>query len=681
MWRVSHKTLNLGILAHVDAGKTTLTERLLFDSGVIGQLGAVDAGTTQTDSLPLERLRGITIRSAVASFPIGDVAVNLIDTPGHPDFIAEVDRVLTVLDGVVLVISAVESVQAQTRILMRSLQRLGIPALLFVNKIDRPGASPDRVLRDIARRLKVTAFAMGDVAGAGTRGARVTVPGPDDAGFTAGLAELLAGNDDRLLAAYVHNEAGIRYGQLRSELAAQTRRGQVHPVFFGSAITGAGIAPLTAGIASLLPASGGDPSGPLSGRIFKIERGGRAEKIAYVRMFSGTVHVRDRLRFSPSSPSSPGAAEGRGGVSGAGGPSSKVTAVAVFERGPAVPRQAVSAGQIGKLWGLAGAQVGDRIGDPARDRAGDPAGETANGAGLQFPPPTLESAVVPCDPRDGNRLRVALGQLAEQDPLINLRQDDERKEIYVSLYGAVQKEVIQSTLADDFGVAATFRETTMICIERPAGAAGALEVLQSDDHPYSATVGLHVEPGPAGSGLQFRLDVDPRLVPLYIYKTASHFTDAMTQYVRQALERGLHGWQVTDCAVTMNKCGYYVGDGPAKQILPTPRTTAADFRKLTPLVLAEALRQAGTVVCQPMARARLELPAASLGDVQSALARLGAPTEIPRLDAEQAVITALLPSAQVRGLQEQLPGLTGGEGVADVSFGGYQPVHGSFPTR
>ena len=167
MWRVSHKTLNLGILAHVDAGKTTLTERLLFDSGVIGQLGSVDAGTTQTDSLPLERLRGITIRSAVASFPIGDVAVNLIDTPGHPDFIAEVDRVLTVLDGAVLVISAVESVQAQTRILMRSLQRLGIPALLFVNKIDRPGASPERVLRDIARRLKVAAFAMGGVASAG----------------------------------------------------------------------------------------------------------------------------------------------------------------------------------------------------------------------------------------------------------------------------------------------------------------------------------------------------------------------------------------------------------------------------------------------------------------------------------------------------------------------------------
>jgi ribosomal protection tetracycline resistance protein len=562
-----------------------------------------------------------------------------------------VDRVLNVLDGVVLVISAVEGVQAQTRILMRSLQRLEIPALLFVNKIDRTGASPERALRDIASRLKVAVFAMDGVTGAGTRGARVTVPGADDAAFAAGLTELLAEHSDGLLATYVDNEAGVPYDQLRAELAGQTRRGQVYPVFFGSAITGAGVAPLTAGVAELLPASDGDPDGPLSGRIFKIERGGSAEKVAYVRMFSGTVHVRDRLRFGP-------------------GLDDKVTALAVFDRGPAVPRQAVSAGQIGKLWGLAGARIGDRIGDLADTDAGH-----------QFPPPTLESAVVPRDPRDRNRLRVALGQLTEQDPLINLRQDDERQEIYVSLYGAVQKEVIQDTLADDFGVAATFRETTMIYIERPLGRASALEALQSDRHPYSATVGLIVEPGPAGSGVRFRLDFDPRLIPLYIYKTAGHFTDAMTQYIRHALEKGLYGWQVTDCVVTMNECGYYVGDGPTKRVLPTPRTTAADFRKLTPLVLREALRQAGTVVCQPMARVRLELPAPRMGDVLSALARLGAATEMPLLDAEQSVVTAMLPSAQVRSLQEQLPGLTGGEGVLDAGFGGYEPVHGSFPAR
>jgi ribosomal protection tetracycline resistance protein len=645
---VSRKTLNLGILAHVDAGKTTLTERLLYDSGVIDQLGAVDAGTTQTDSLPLERQRGITIKSAVTSFPIGDVAVNLIDTPGHPDFIAEVDRVLNVLDGVVLVISAVEGVQAQTRILMRSLQRLRIPALLFVNKVDRPGADPDAVLRDVSRRLKVTAFATAYATSTGTRGATVAAFGAGDGEFTAGLTELLAAHDDGLLATYVQNEAAVSYERLRVELATQTRRGLVYPVFFGSAITGAGIAELTAGIAELLPASDGDPDGPPSGTIFKIERGTSAEKIAYVRMFSGTVHVRDRLPFGP-------------------GHDDKVTAVAVFERGPAVQRPAVSAGQIGKLWGLADARIGDRI------------GRADNGVGLQFAPPTLESAVVACDRRDSGRLRVALGQLAEQDPLINVRQDDERQEIYVSLYGAVQKEVIQSTLADDFNVAAAFREVTMIYVERPLGSGSALEILQSDSHPYSATVGLRVEPGPVDSGVRFQLDFDPRLVPLYIYKTAGHFIDAMTQYILRAFERGLHGWQVTDCVVTMNECNYYIGDGPTKRVLPTPRTTAADFRKLTPVVLMDALRRSGTVVCQPMARVHLELPAAKVGDVLSALARLGAATQMPRIDAELAVVTAMLPSAQVRGLQEQLPGLTGGEGVLDASFGGYEPIHGSGP--
>jgi ribosomal protection tetracycline resistance protein len=651
MWRVSRKTLNLGILAHVDAGKTTLTERLLFTSGVIGQPGSVDAGTTLTDSLPLERQRGITIKSAVASFPIGDLDVNLIDTPGHPDFIAEVDRVLSVLDGVVLVVSAVEGVQPQTRILMRSLERLRIPALLFVNKIDRVGARPDGVLDEISRRLNVAVVAMGRVEAAGSRDARFITSGEDEAGFAASLAELLAERDDGLLAAYMRDDAGVAYDRLRAVLAVQTRQAQVHPVFFGSAITGAGVEQLMAGIAELLPASAGDEDGPVSGRIFKIERGRNAEKIAYVRMFSGTVRIRDRLRFGAEM-------EGR------------VTAVAVFERGPAVRRPSVKAGQIGKLWGLAGARIGDPIGEPAR---GD--------VGRQFPPPTLESAVVPNDPGDRQRLRAALGQLAEQDPLISLRQDDERQEIYVSLYGEVQKEVIGSVLADDFGLAVTFRETTTIYVERPAGAASALDVLQSDAHPYSATVGLHVEPGPPGSGIEFRLDVDPRVLPLYIYKTAASFIDAMTQYIEHALEQGLHGWQVTDCIVTMNECGYYIGDGPSKRVLPTPRTTAADYRKLTPLVLRRALKQAGTVVCEPMASVRVELPAARTGAVLSRLARLGADVETPLPHGDLSIVLTTLPSAKVRSLQEQLPGLTSGEGVLEAGFGGYRPVRGRVPSR
>src|SRR6266568_7775684 len=174
------RTLNFGILAHVDAGKTTLTERLLYAAGVIDEIGSVDDGTTQTDSLPLERQRGITIKSAVVSFAIGDVTVNLIDTPGHPDFIAEVERALSVLDGAVLVISAVEGVQPQTRILVRALRRLRVPTLMFVNKIDRRGADCERVVRTISDRLS-SAIVVGE----------------------SRLTEVLAEHDDTVLAAFV----------------------------------------------------------------------------------------------------------------------------------------------------------------------------------------------------------------------------------------------------------------------------------------------------------------------------------------------------------------------------------------------------------------------------------------------------------------------------------------------
>src|SRR5256714_2742448 len=174
------RTLNLGILAHVDAGKTTLTERLLYAAGVIGEIGRVDDGTTQTDSLALEQQRGITIKSAVVSFAIDDVVVNLIDTPGHPDFIAEVERVLYVLDGAVLVVSAVEGVQPQTRILMRALRRLRVPTLLFVNKLDRLGADAERTLRGVEEWLTPAAVPMGAPGGLETRGASFTPYGPPD---------------------------------------------------------------------------------------------------------------------------------------------------------------------------------------------------------------------------------------------------------------------------------------------------------------------------------------------------------------------------------------------------------------------------------------------------------------------------------------------------------------------
>jgi len=501
----------------------------------------------------------------------------------------------------------------------------------------------------ISERLTTAVVPMGTAHALGTRAASFTLSRAEDPAFRARLAEVLAERDERIMAAYVEDESDVPYHLLRDALAVQTRRALVHPVFFGSAVTGAGVEPLMTGITELLPASAGDPDGPVSGTVFKIERGASGEKIAYVRMFSGTIHTRDRLRFGRSL-------------------EAKVTAITVFERGPAVQRPSVSAGAVAKLWGLLEIQIGDRIGQMRT-------GPTHH----QFAPPTLETVVVPRSSADKGRLRVALAQLAEQDPLINVRQDDTRQEISVSLYGEVQKEVIQATLANEFGLDVTFRETTPISIERPIGTGEAIELLRAESNPFLATIGLRIDPAPNGTGIDFRLQVDPRTVPLYLYKTLESFTERMGQYVRQTLREGLFGWQVTDCIVTMTTCTYSVPDGPPSR--RGPLSTAADFRKLTPLVLVQALERAGTVVCEPILRVSLEIPTSTIGAVMAAAARLGAAVETPSPQGELSTIETVLPAARAQDLQRQLPGLTGGEGVLDPSFAGYQPVSGTAPTR
>ncbi|MER7575391.1 translation factor GTPase family protein [Streptomyces sp. NPDC126514] len=630
--------LNLGILAHVDAGKTSLTERLLHAAGVTDEIGSVDAGTTRTDTLALERRRGITIKSAVVSFPVDDVTVNLIDTPGHPDFIAEVERVLGVLDGAVLVVSAVEGVQAQTRVLMRTLRRLRIPTLIFVNKIDRRGARERELLRALTRRLGVAVAPMGRAAGLGTRAA----------GFTPGLGpsalDALADHDDDLLTAYVEDTVGD--DRLRAALLDQTRQSLVHPVYFGSAVTGAGVDALISGIKELLPPAEGDPRGPVSGTVFKVERGPAGEKVAYARMFSGTLRVRRAVQF--------GAARREG----------KVTAAGVFEHGGEVRRDEVPAGRIAKLWGLADIRIGDALGRP----------RTAESH--FFAPPTLETVVVPAPGTDPGALHVALTQLAEQDPLIGRRHDEMRRETSVSLYGEVQKEVVQATLADDYGLEVTFRETTPLCIERPVGPGTAVEFNKKDANPFLATVGLRVDPAPPGTGVTFALEVELGSMPYAFFK-------AVEDTVRETLGQGLHGWRIPDCAVTMTHCGYSPRQSHAHQGFDkSMSSTGYDFRGLTPLVLIEALRRAGTRVYEPMHRFRIEAPADTLGALLPVLAALGAVSGSTETRGAACVLEGAVPAARVHELEQRLPGLTRGEGELESAFDHYAPVtRGMVPER
>ena len=634
--------LNLGILAHVDAGKTSLTERLLHVAGVIDEVGSVDRGDTQTDTLDLERRRGITIRSAVVSFTVGDVAVNLIDTPGHPDFIAEVERALGVLDGAVLVVSAVEGVQPQTRVLMRALQRLGVPTLIFVNKIDRAGAGGERVLREMAAKLSPAVVALGRATRLGTREAGFAPYDRDDRRLTARLLEVLAEHDDALLAAWLGEAPAPSPDALHRTLAEHCGRATVYPVLFGSARTGAGVEALRAAIADLLPSERTRSDGPAAGTVFKIERGAGGEKLAYVRMRSGAIHTRERIPID--------------------GAEEKVTAIEVFDRGGAVARPLVAAGQIARLRGLSTARIGDLIG---------PGAQPPNGR-AQFAPPTLEAVVVPRRPEDRRALRVALGRLAEEDPLIGLRRVDD--ELAVSLYGEVQKEVIEATLAEDFGVEVAFAPSTTICIERPVGTGHAAEIIDTDGNPFLATVGLRVEPA-AGEQVTFGLEVELGSMPL------SYFA-AVEETVRETLEQGLYGWRVTGCAVTMTHSGYWAKHSQGHAAFDKSiSSTARDFRQLTPLVLMRALRHAGTTVHEPAHRFRIEAPDDALSPLLVLVARLGAVPDAPALDGEQCTIEGEIPAAAVDELRRRVPALTRGEGVLESAFHAWRPVRGAPPLR
>jgi ribosomal protection tetracycline resistance protein len=619
------RTLNLGILAHVDAGKTTLTERLLYLAGAIDHVGTVDAGTTQTDSLELERERGITIRSTVAAFVRGDTTVNVIDTPGHPDFIAEVERVLSVLDGAVLVLSAVEGVQPQTTVLMRALQRLGVPTILFVNKTDRAGADVSRVLAAVRERLTPYAVEVG----------------------AADLLDVLTERDERLLAEYVVDQERVDDFRLRRSLAEQTKRARVFPVFRGAAALGSGVEDLMDALVELLAPPPTKDGGPLMGRVFKVERGGAGEKVAYLRLFKGSLALRDRVTFG-------------------GAPPEKVVEIAAYRDGGWVLAERVGAGEIARVRG------------PVRLRVGDVAGQGAGEDARHFPPPTLEAVVAARDPAQGHLLRAALVQLADQDPLIGVRHDDLGR-LSVLLYGRVQQEVIAETLARDYGVAVAFEDATVVHIERPRRAGEALELLNTASNPHHATIGLRIDPAPPGSGLRFRADVPAQDVPLYLYKTHDAFRRVIERHVRAALTAGLRGWQVTDCLVTLTRIGYSSADGPPSTRGPLP--AVVDYRRLTPVVARQALRNAGTVVCEPMVSVRIDAPTTTAGALQKELGRLGASTAGAWSTESFTTLQVRMAAARYHELQRQLPDLTGGEGVAEPKPAGYQPVRGRPPAR
>ncbi|ANS69909.1 tetracycline resistance protein [Streptomyces lincolnensis] len=603
-------TLNIGILAHVDAGKTSLTERLLFDHGAIDRLGSVDTGDTRTDDGTIERQRGITIRSAVAAFTVGDTQINLIDTPGHSDFIAEVERALEVLDGTVLLLSAVEGVQAQTRVLMRTLRRLRLPTLVFVNKIDRAGARADALLTDMRRRLTPHLTAVTGVTGIGTHGARV-LPLP----LGSRTAEALADVDPEILTALVDGPEPTPDELLRS-LAARTADGSFHPVFLGSALGGQGVPELVDGITRLIPAAPATPATEPRGTVFAVLPGPGGERTAYLRLYDGEVTRRQPLTFRRR--------EADGRTTEVGG---RVTRLDVVGR-----PEPLTAGNIAVVTGLPGIRVGDRLGE-LTDRA------------PQFAPPTLQTLARARRPGQAAALRAALLTLADQDPLLHARPAASGATALL-LYGEVQMEVLAATLTQDFGIEAEFEPGRVRFLERPAGVGEAWEEMPWHDRTrYWATIGLRVEPGPRGSGGVFAYETELGALP-------RAFHQAVEETVHTTMAAGPNGTPVTDYRVTLVRSGFCA-----------PISTAADFRGLTPIVLRRALERAGTRLYEPYHAFETEVPLDALAPVTAHLASVGAEFTGTSGGSTAWLITGELAARRVREVELRLPGLTHGEGV------------------
>ena len=598
---------NLGVVAHVDAGKTTLTEQMLFLSGGIRALGSVDKGTSHTDWMDVERERGISVRAAATTFAWRAVAINLIDTPGHVDFSAEVERSLRVLDGAILVLSAVEGIQAQTTVLWKALRTMGIPTLVFINKTDRMGANPERVLDDVQRQFSPMALAFPEGGG----------PALD-----AGLMERLAEHDELLLEAWVEGRE-LAPDLLRARIAGLVGAGALFPVFTGSAIRGLGMERLLDAVVDYLPAPGGDPEGPVSGLVFKLEHDKTMGRIAFVRLFNGTVRNRDSLANATQ------------------GTQEKITQIRRIYAHRHEDSGELAAGDIASVCGLQ-ARVGDILGDPG-----------AVPGICQLAVPLLTVQAFAAQEADFPRLVAALKELADEDPMLELQWLREERELHVRIMGVIQMEVLASLLRSRFGLEATFGNPSVIYRETPTRA-GEGYIEYTMPKPCWAVLRFAIEPGERGSGLHYASTVRDDDM-LYRYQNQVQKT------LPEALKQGLLGWEVTDLRITLVAGQHHL-----------VHTHPLDFAVATPMGIMNGLEATGTTLLEPMLECTISVPAALGNRVIGDILQMRGTFESPEIHGEEFRIVARVPVATSLDYPTRLGSLSSGRGVLSMRFTDYQ---------
>ncbi|CAH1228233.1 Tetracycline resistance protein TetO [Paenibacillus allorhizoplanae] len=623
---------NVGIFAHVDAGKTTTTEHLLYLSGRIRALGSVDSGTAQTDSLEVERERGISVRSATTSLVWQNTWINLVDTPGHVDFLSEVERSLRVMDGAILIISAVEGVQSQTEMIWHALQSLKIPTLLYMNKLDRVGADPERVLQEIHKQL--TGMAVPIYAPLGIedtfRGAQNVLddappavgalPGFDLAAAVEKLSEL----DEALLTSYIEG-APIAAHDVKTALQRYARQGEAFPLLVGASSKAIGIEELLAAILDYLPEPRGDAEQPLSAVVFKVERDKTMGRMAYVRLYEGTIRNRDTV------------------VNVTQGVEEKVTQIRRIDGRKAEDLGVVAAGDIAAVCGLTQVRIGDVLGRPD---SVPPAPRMAV--------PLLTVQVHAESDAQYPALVAALQELTDEDPLLDLQWLQDERELHVKVMGAIQLEILTSLLSSRFGLVVRFDQPSVIYKETPSQA-GEGFIAYTMPKPCWAILRFRIEPGSPGSGLVYESQV--RGEQLLV-----QYQNEVARRIPEALQQGLFGWEVTDIKVTLVEGEHHVW-----------HTHPLDFAVATPMGIMQGLAQTGTTLLEPMLQVRITVPEEFGGKVLSDLVQMRATFDAPSIAGGRFVLEGRLPVATSLEYPVKLSAMSGGRGVITSSFAGYQP--------
>lgn len=620
--------LNLGIVAHADAGKTTLTEQILYQSGAIRSVGSVDDGTASTDTMEVERRRGISVRCACASVDWKGARLNLIDAPGHSDFLSEVERSLSVLDAAVLVISAVEGIQPQTRMLLEIFQKEKLPCFLFFNKLDRAGSDWEQVVRFIEQEFGVSVLPLCHAEGQGTE--TVSVQAADTGSPEFLEAAVLACGSEDMMDAFL-SDAEIAARQLSGGIRKAMEEGRLFPAVCGSSKFGVGVPELLDAVCRLgTPAQELGPQ--LCGRIYKIEHNTDPAlgKAAYIRLFAGSLENRQTVKITPQSGSERKAAE------------EKITGIRRVDGKKLRDAGSVRAQDIAVVYGLSSARAGDILGEPA--------------PGLReykLAEPLMLCRAAPEKPEQLPALTAALRQLEEEDPSLCFEWNREKQEAWVRITGRIQKEVLSDLFIQRFDLHVTFSDASVIYRETPVRVGEGFEAYTMPK-PCWAVVRFLIEPLPRGSGFQYECRVSPNRLP---YRYQAHVETA----VPRALTQGLHGWQVTDLKVTLI-------DGESHNV----HTHPLDFFVATPMGIMDGLRNTGTKLLEPMLRAELSGPEEYLGKALSLMVAHRGRFESPVVEAERFRFSAFIPAAEAMDLPVEFSACTAGTGIYGSRFSHYE---------